>query len=34
MIITIRYQRLMQHTTVRGNGPTPEQPAQHELAAE
>ena len=31
---TMRHQRLMQRTTVRGDGPTVAQPAQYELAAE
>ncbi|HUB48957.1 MAG TPA: TauD/TfdA family dioxygenase [Acetobacteraceae bacterium] len=31
---TVRHQRLMQRTTVRGNGPTVAQPQQYELAAE
>lgn len=31
---TVRHKRLMQRTTVRGDGPTVAQPAQYELAAE
>ncbi|HEY1935147.1 MAG TPA: TauD/TfdA family dioxygenase [Acetobacteraceae bacterium] len=31
---TLRHKRLMQRTTVRGDGPTTAQPAQYELAAE
>jgi len=31
---TVRYQRLMQRTTVRGDGPTVAQPERYELAAQ
>jgi hypothetical protein len=31
---TVRHKRLMQRTTIRGDGPTVAQPEQYELAAE